>query len=177
MVPSQILLGSTYFLPPGGHACFYPDVPSLRLFLKYWLPVVLWMAVIFAGSGDSKSGNHSSRLIEPLVHFFAPNIAPDTLEMIILGVRKTAHLTEYAVLAALVWRARRRPPPGKFPGWRWPDARWTLLVSVLYAASDEWHQSFVPNREAAVHDVFIDTIGAAGGLVLVWIASRWHGKD
>ena len=159
------------------HACFHPAVPSLRLFLKYWLPVVLWMTLIFTASGDSNSGNHSSRLIGPLVRFFAPNIAPETLEIIILGVRKTAHLTEYAVLAMLVWRVRRKPPAGELPLWQWPDAWWTMTVCILYAATDEWHQSFVPNREAAVHDVFIDAIGAAGGLLLVWIACRWQGKD
>jgi len=158
-------------------ACFYPAVPSLRSFLKYWLPVMVWMTLIFAGSGDSKSGNHSSRLIGPLVRFFAPNIAPETLDIIILSVRKTAHLTEYAVLALLVWRARCQNQPADLPAWRWPDARWTLLICVLYAATDEWHQAFVPNRESAVHDVFIDTIGAAGGLVLVWIAIRWQRKD
>ncbi|MBC8002178.1 MAG: VanZ family protein, partial [Opitutaceae bacterium] len=113
------------------------------------------MILIFAGSGDSKSGNRSSRLIGPLVRFFAPNIAPETLDVIILSVRKTAHLTEYAVLALLVWRARRQPQPGDFPVWRGRDGRWTLLICLLYAATDEWHQSFVPNREAALHDVFI----------------------
>ena len=162
------------------HACFHAAVLSLRSLLNllnYWLPVVLWMSLIFAGSGDSKSGNRSSQLIGPFVRFFAPNIAPETLDIIILSVRKTAHLTEYAVLAILVWRARRQPQPREFRIWRWPDARWTLLICILYASTDEWHQSFVPNRESAVHDVFIDAIGATGGLVLIWIVSRWQRKD
>lgn len=174
---SQILLGSTYYLPHHAPACFHPAVLSLRSSLKYWLPVVLWMTLIFAGSGDSKSGNRSSRLIGPLVRFFVPDVSPDTLEMIILGVRKTAHLTEYTVLAILVWCARRQQRRGEYLTWRWRDARWALLICVLYAATDEWHQSFVPNREAAVHDVFIDAIGATGGLVLVWVVSRWKRKD
>jgi VanZ family protein len=47
-----------------------------------------------------------------------------------------------------------------------------LLVVALYAASDEWHQSFVPNREASVVDVLIDTVGGGAALSLVWAATR-----
>lgn len=60
---------------------------------------------------------------------------------------KTAHLVEYAVLYLLARRA--------FP----TDAR-ALLFCLAYAASDEWHQSFVPGRHPSALDVLIDGIGA-----------------
>jgi VanZ family protein len=42
------------------------------------------------------------------------------------------------------------------------------VLAVLYAASDEWHQSFVPGRHPPPSDVLIDTAGATAGLLLLW---------
>ena len=53
--------------------------------------------------------------------------------------------------------------------WNWPEARLALLMVMLYAASDEFHQSFVPNRTSQVSDVFIDTAGGAAGLLALWL--------
>jgi VanZ family protein len=85
-----------------------------------------------------------------------------------LVLRKLAHAAEYAVLGALLVRAMRRPLPA-------------FAVAVLYAISDEVHQTFVPGREGAVLDVLVDAAGAAAG-VLAWktlvldgrrVGSRW----
>jgi VanZ family protein len=77
-----------------------------------------------------------------------------------LLLRKLAHVTEYAILGALLLRATRRPGLA-------------LGLATLYAASDEVHQHFVEGRHAAVVDVLIDGIGALVG-VLVWsrVATR-----
>ena len=48
--------------------------------------------------------------------------------------------------------------------WSWPKVGGTLLLVFLYAASDEFHQIFVPTRTPLVSDVFIDTAGGAIGL-------------
>jgi VanZ family protein len=155
-----------------------------RALLIYWLPVGLWMWLIFTASGDSASFVHSSRIIGPILYWLFPQISPEATGIIILCVRKGAHLTEYAVLALLLWRALRnsaarltRPlvAPGRsHSGWNWNVARLSLLIVMLYAASDEFHQSFVPSRDAAVHDVLIDTTGALCGLLVLWAFGRWR---
>jgi VanZ family protein len=68
-----------------------------------------------------------------------------------LVLRKGAHLTEYAILALLLSRALQREMPA-------------FALGVLYAVSDEFHQSFVRGRHAAPLDVAIDSIGLLIGL-------------
>ena len=134
------------------------------------------MALIFTASGDTRSFQHSSRLVEPLLRFLFPHMADSTVREIVFGVRKLAHFTEYAVLAILVLRAIRQPRRDDPRPWIGRHARFTVLVVALYAASDEWHQSFVPTRQASVVDVMIDTFGGAMGIVAVWAVGRWRRK-
>jgi VanZ family protein len=80
------------------------------------------------------------------------------------------------VLAALLWLAlvgTFEPLKGR---WSWRPVLWTLGLIVVYAASDEFHQSLVPNRQGTVADVVIDTVGACIGLALVWAVGKWRGK-
>ena len=126
------------------------------------------MSVIFSASSDSHSTQHSSRIIEPLVRWFFPHISAQVLYRIDFVVRKIAHLSEYAVLAILSWRAFRKPARNDSRPWTWGPAAKALLFVALYAASDEWHQSFVPNRQASIVDVMIDTVGAGLGILLLW---------
>ena len=147
-------------------------VAKLKNFLKYWLPVLLWMGVIFSASGDTKSLEHSSRIIAPFLRFFFPNLQPATVEEVVFLVRKCAHLTEYAVMALLFWRALRKLVRGASRPWQWSEARMAILLVALYAATDELHQLFVPSRQALVTDVMIDTIGGIAGVVLLWGVGR-----
>jgi VanZ family protein len=71
-----------------------------------------------------------------------------------LILRKCAHVTEYALLAFLLARAVGREAPA-------------LALGILYAASDEFHQSFVAGRHASPIDVAIDTVGLLIG-ILAW---------
>jgi VanZ family protein len=143
-------------------------MPTLRAFLKYWLPVLFWMAVIFTASSDAKSFEHSSRLIAPLLHWLFPKMSEDTVHLIVFLARKCAHLTEYAMFALLIWRALNHSRNNFIP-WSWPKVGGTLLIVFLYASSDEFHQRFVPTRTPRIHDVVIDTIGGAIGLLVLWI--------
>ncbi len=106
---------------------------SIRGF-RAWGPIVLWAAVIFAFSS-------------------VPSLSSGlgTWDLIL---RKIAHLSEYAILGALLLRAIQRPAVAIFAG-------------GLYAVTDEVHQHFVRGRHAAWYDVLIDTIGVAIG-VLAW---------
>lgn len=148
----------------------------VRSFLKYWLPALVWMCVIYGASGDQASNVHSSRLIGPVVRWLLPRLSEPAVEQVVFIVRKLAHVSEYAILAMLLWRAIRRPVRDDARPWRWRDAVWAVGLAALYAGSDELHQMFVPNRQGRLHDVLIDTTGAALGLLLIrlycWARSR-----
>jgi len=106
--------------------------------LTVWLPVLAWAAVIFAISS-------------------VPSLSTG------LGVwdtvlRKAAHVTEYAVLGALLYRAFEREAPA-------------LAAGIAYAATDEVHQHFVRGRHGAPVDVAVDAVGVALGM-LVWLRLR-----
>ena len=153
---------------------FSSGVLQLRVFCKYWLPVAAWMALIFTASGDSHSYEHSSRILAPLLYWLFPHISADTVGLVVLIARKCAHLAEYAVLALLLWRALRKPVKNVSRPWNGREAGLAVLLVALYAASDEFHQIFVPTRTAHVTDVFIDTVGGAAGLLALWLIGRWR---
>ena len=143
-------------------------------FAWYWLPVILWMFLIFGFSSDSGSVVHSSRILDPVLRFLFPGMSEDDRFKIVFFARKCCHLTEYAILTLLVWRARRKPLLRDLGPWNWREAVVALSVTAIYAATDEFHQTFVPNREGCVRDVIIDTCGGAGGLFLLWLFGRWR---
>jgi len=150
-------------------------VLKLRTFTKFWLPVVLWAVIIFSASGDKKSVHHSSRIIEPIVRWLVPDISDEAVRTTVLLVRKTAHLVEYAVLAMLLSRGLRHTVWKEANGWSRPVVLGAWLGATLYAVSDEIHQSYVPGRQGSAWDVLIDSIGAAGGLAMLWlIGCGWN---
>ena len=103
-----------------------------------------------------------------------PHMPDAEVNHVVFLVRKCAHLSEYAVLAMLVWRARRRQLLIATRTWSWRLAIEALWVAVLYAATDEFHQTFVPSREGCLRDVIIDSSGAAAALFLIWLVGRWR---
>jgi len=152
-------------------------VRRLWLFIKYWLPPLLWMSLIFIGSADSRSVNRSSRIIAPIIRWFVPDISDEALGACVLAVRKMAHVTEYACFAILMWRALRQHTRHDKRPWTWREPKLALLSAFGYACLDEFHQIFVPGRGPSVHDVLIDTLGAAFGLFVLWrlgkFCKRW----
>jgi VanZ family protein len=132
------------------------------------------MLVIFSASSDGMSFQHSSRIIGPFVHWLFPHLSDGAVHAIVMFARKCAHVTEYAVLGLLLWRVLRRPAEPMVPSWRWSHAGLALALAALYAATDEFHQAFVPSRQASVWDVLLDTAGAALGLLCLWAVGRWR---
>jgi VanZ family protein len=61
-------------------------------------------------------------------------------------VRKLAHISEYFILYALAFNSIR-------------NKKYALIFCILYAASDEYHQTFIQGRMGCVRDVLIDSIG------------------
>jgi VanZ family protein len=106
--------------------------------LTLWLPVIAWAGVIFALSS-------------------IPSLSSG-LGTWDLALRKLAHVTEYAVLGTLLYRAVERE-------------ELALAAGIAYAASDELHQHFVEGRHGSVVDVAIDAVGVAIGM-LVWLRLR-----
>jgi VanZ family protein len=149
-------------------------VSRTRSFVNYWLPVLVWMAVIYTASADSNSVQHS-RIIEPVLRWLFPGISAEALRRDVLIFRKCAHLTEYAILAVLLWRALRKPRNNDPRPWSWSTPGWCLVLIAAYAGSDEFHQIFVRGRQPAVHDVVIDVAGATLGLLALWAAGRRRG--
>ena len=146
-------------------------------FGRYWLPVLLWAAAIFTGSGASLSSSSTSRFLEPLIHWVLRGASAQTIDAVMIVVRKCGHLTEYAVLSMLCWRAVRQPVRGDTRTWSWREAAVSLTMATVYAASDELHQGFVPSRTASAWDVLVDTCGAAIGLALLWSLRRARPQD
>jgi VanZ family protein len=144
---------------------------KLSGFVKLWMPVILWIALIFIGSTDILSSEHTSRFLVPFLRWLDPQITWATLFTVQTLIRKLGHLTEYAILAALLWRALRSGT-----AWKW---KMSIVFAVawagcaIFAASDEFHQSFVPSRTSSLHDVIIDVCGALIGLTIcIALASR-----
>jgi VanZ family protein len=142
----------------------------MRAFLKYWLPVVIWLGVIFAGSTDVLSAEHTSRFLVPFLRWLDPHISLVAINSIQSVIRKLGHLIEYAILAALFWRALRDEGNLRTKMSLLFIAVW--FVCGIFAVSDEFHQSFVPSRTASPHDVLIDICGALIGIVLCLMFSR-----
>ena len=127
-----------------------------RYFINYWLPVIIWMGVIFGMSTGMFSADHTSRFIVPLLNFLFPQLSPHDVDLIHGLIRRAGHVTEYFILGVLLFRAFRSDSPNP---WR---PRWTLyaiIAVVVYAMSDEFHQSFVGTRSASLIDVSIDSAG------------------
>ena len=143
---------------------------NARTLVWYWMPVIAWMSLIFLASTDMMSAQQTSRFIGPFLRWIAPNISVETIQAVQFFVRKAAHVTEYAFLAALLLRAfsaggRRL---------RGRDACFAVLIAGTYAAIDEFHQSFVASRTGAVGDVMIDISGAVIGAVVCWAVINWR---
>lgn len=145
----------------------------MRTFLNGWLPVLVWMVVIFGASADSHSYQHSSRIIEPLLRWLFPHMSPLQVAQIHHIFRKCCHLAVYAVLGFLVFRALHYSA-NPLPAWSWPRVGGALLIVFLYASSDEFHQRFVPTRTPLFSDVLIDTTGGALGMFVAWVCHYYR---
>ena len=139
----------------------------LRIF-RYWVPVFLWMSFIFWMSTGTFSAENTSLIVEPLLRFLMPSISPEQIQLVHGLIRKSGHVTEYFILGILLFRAFRRDSK-KLHGLRW--ALSSLVIVLLYAASDEFHQSFVSTRTASLFDVGFDALGGvlAQAASVLWI--------
>jgi VanZ family protein len=112
----------------------------IRSNLISWTPPVLWAVLIFLLSSIS---------FEP-----APEEQPGFLERYHLD--KSVHILLFGALTGLLLRTLRSSTALRLP----TAVLLAILITSAYGASDEWHQSFVPGRDASVADWFADSCGA-----------------
>ena len=122
---------------------------------RHWrIALIVWVILIFvASSGLLSSDNTEKFLVYNILNY---------------AVRKLAHIAEYAVLVFLGFRSLWTKPK------RFAQCLiWSVVLSILYAASDEWHQSFVPNRLGIWTDVVWDAAGAILAGIGLYCTQKW----
>ena len=124
----------------------------------FWMLVIFWFSAQVADDSQEMS-DFFVRLLDAL---FSLDIMKNEIiqDMTSFLVRKAAHMSEYAILAILLGLTIRE----------YKKEPWLLLAltaTAAYAATDEFHQLFVPGRSAQLKDVLIDTAGGALGLGLL----------
>jgi len=130
------------------------------------------MLFIFSASTDVMSAENTSRFLVPFLRWLRPDISVAAIETIHFLIRKGAHLAEYAIFAALLWRAVHHGTKLR-AGFRF-EAALVFFLAMLYAASDEFHQSFVKSRGPSAGDVMIDGGGILLGIFAYWLIAGKH---
>jgi VanZ family protein len=126
------------------------------------------MGIIFWMSTGMFSAEQTSRFIGPILNLLFPGLTPHQVDVIHVLLRKAGHVVEYFLLGVFFFRAFRSNSLRK---WHLRWAIYTVIGVVVYAASDEFHQSFVSSRTASLVDVGIDSAGgilSQLGIMLKW---------
>lgn len=139
----------------------------MRFFLLYWLPVVLWMALIFYMSTARFSFANTARLVEPILRLFFRRMSGDRIVAAHMKVREIAHFGEYMILSVLLFRAFRGENPET---WQWNWMLLALAVLAGYAFLDELHQRWEAGRTGRLKHVWIDLVGGVAGQLLIAFA-------
>ena len=133
-----------------------------------WLPPVLWMAVIFWLSSGEFSTDRTGPLFWSWLRVILPWATDAQLEGVHRGIRHTAHVVEYAILAALWFRALLRGATLRAR----PAGALAIAVAVAWACVDEWHQSTIPSRTGSGWDVLLDAAGATAATLVLLAGER-----
>lgn len=137
-------------------------MPTMRF--AAFVPPVAWMGVIFWLSTGTFSAEQTASWILPLLHALFPWATPGQIEFLHWLGRKTAHVTEYAILAWLWQRAfLKSGPPGLSRG---SETAAAFGLTVAYAIFDEIHQGWSGQRTASARDVALDSFGGLTALTL-----------
>lgn len=115
----------------------------MRTQILKWLPALLIMLVIFWFSAQPSS--------ELLVFGWIDTV-----------IKKGGHMIGYALLALSYWRAFDFKPEKRWIAWS---------LAMLYALTDEFHQSFVPGRNPSLSDVIL--FDSTGALISLWLADLY----
>lgn len=135
--------------------------------------VLLWMGVIFylshqpAEASSQLSGGITDWIVSSIEKVIPFKI---NIELLHTFVRKTAHFTAYFVLGLLLVITIQASRKLK-------RASISLIIAVIYAITDEFHQTFIPGRSGELRDVLIDSVGALTGIIFFLIITFiWNRK-
>jgi VanZ family protein len=151
--------------------------PARRNLFSLWVPTVLWLCLLAAFSSDVFSADHTGSILRKVLEALFGQLSDERFVLIHFLVRKSAHFCSYGILSAFAffsWRAT-------FPAFKAWSVRWgglALLLTLVAASGDEFHQSFVPSRTASPRDVLLDMVGAIFFqiAIAIWLGSRGAGK-
>lgn len=141
-----------------------------RIFL---ILTICWLMLIFSFSARDAdtSGQDSGRIGRLVGECFVPGFQNwsetrqnQFIEAVDFPVRKTAHATEYAILGMLTFGMIYDEKKGRAHNFVLP---W--IFGTCYAATDEFHQLFVPGRSGQIRDVLIDSSGVLAGLLVIYL--------
>ena len=137
--------------------------------MLWWVATLAWTIVIFILSTRAFGMVWSNHVLERIVSHL-PLVISSRLSLDIqFFTRKLAHVVEYAILALLLY-CLVRPPSQR--GWHPRTAFISVLAGALYAASDELHQLFVPDRLASMRDWALDVAGVTLGTLTTYFLVR-----
>lgn len=127
--------------------------------------VVIWMAFIFIMSSfnSTESSSQSNFIVNIIVDIFNIN----NIELLSLIIRKLAHFTEYFILGLLTYNMINSYNKKSYIA---------IFICILYAISDEIHQSFVPGRSCQILDMTIDSLGGVTGIYLLQYINKYLKK-
>lgn len=136
-----------------------------------WIYVFIWAAVIFMFSSQNGSASdNNNKFILFILNILGIDMNSLFGDMSSFIIRKAAHFTEYFILYYLLFNAlsqslnRRR------------SLIKALIITFLYACSDEFHQIFVKDRGPSIRDVMIDTSGGMMGFLLKIFFNKYKGQ-
>ena len=117
--------------------------------------------------------SETSRFIRPILKFFFPTASEQNLQLIHGYIRKTAHFTEYALLAFLALRAFSTSSVDRVRKLKYILP---LILVAAIAAADEFNQSFEASRTGSVWDVLLDISGGAAMILFLWVLNLKRNK-
>jgi VanZ family protein len=134
-----------------------------------YAPLLIWIGVIFLLSSGQGASSRTSLIIRPILEFLFPAAFPETIDFYHGVIRKFAHFTEYAVLGLLACRAFAKTHQASLRRFFYLAA---ILLIFAVAASDEFNQSFNPERTASPIDVLIDVSGGLAATAFYYVVIR-----
>lgn len=123
----------------------------MRKEVIWWIIAILLCCMIFYFTGtQSSTGSNTQHIIEKLT-----GLSPDQASKVNFIFRKATHITTFGFLGVCFFMSLRKRA---FLAWE---------ITTIYAATDEYHQSFVPGRTASFKDVIIDSCGCIIAIFIV----------
>jgi len=147
---------------------------DFSLFLRRWLPVAIWVALVLYSSTSVGAAEKTQGTVVPWIVKIFPFLAQFGLTDVNLWIRKTGHVLQFFVLALLLWRALRLGTTTAEGTKRAIAA--ILLTSLALAIGSEVIQFFSPLRGARISDVLLDFSGTISGLLFIFGIRRLRAR-